>query len=185
MAPARIMFIRHAEKPMDGGDDGVSAKGKPDPESLTPRGWQRAGALARFFWPLSPAGGDALLTPAIVFAAGTGAGSKSKRPMETVSPLVALLTETRPRPFVTKHLKDDHQQLIDDVLGRDGVVLVCWEHELIPSLIALIPKAPAVPQAWAGDRFDLVWILDAAPAGWRFSQRPQLLLAGDRPDPIV
>jgi hypothetical protein len=185
MAPARIMFIRHAEKPLDGGDDGVTANGHADPESLTPRGWQRAGALARFFQSLPPSGGDALLTPAVVFAAGTGPGSKSKRPTQTVTPLVDLLTETRPTPFITKHLKGDHQQLIDDVMSRDGVVLVSWEHELIPTLVGLIPKPPAVPQVWAGDRFDLVWMLDAVPAGWRFTQKPQLLLAGDRPDPIV
>jgi broad specificity phosphatase PhoE len=65
MAPARIMFIRHAEKPVDGGDDGVTPKGHADPESLTPRGWQRAGALARFFQPLPAAGRDALLTPTV------------------------------------------------------------------------------------------------------------------------
>jgi hypothetical protein len=104
--------------------------------------------------------------------------------MQTVTPLVDRLTETRPTPFITKHLKGDHQPLIDDVMARDGVVLVSWEHELIPSLIGLIPNAPAVPQAWPGDRFDLVWILDAAPAGWRFSQMPQLVLAGDRPDHV-
>jgi broad specificity phosphatase PhoE len=185
MALTRVMFIRHAEKPQDGADGGFSSDGQADPESLTARGWQRAGALARYFNPQSPAAGDILLKPAVVFASGIGAGSKSKRPMETVSPLVELLKQARPTPFITSHLKRDHQPLIDDVLARDGVVLVAWEHKEIPALIARLPQPPTVPQAWPDDRFDLVWILDRTPVGWQFSQWPQLLLADDRTDPII
>ncbi|HVM81023.1 MAG TPA: hypothetical protein VMU06_18525 [Stellaceae bacterium] len=122
--------------------------------------------------------------PNVIFAAGIGAGSKSKRPIETVTPLVELLKAADPRPFITKHLKDDHRALITDVLSRDGTVLVAWEHKQIPALIGLIPKPPAVPQEWPEDRYDVVWILDRMPTGWGFSQRPQLLLAGDLTSPI-
>ena len=40
------------------------------------------------------------------------------------------------------------------------------------------------PQEWPDDRFDVVWTFTRDGTGWRFAQVPQLLLAGDRPDPI-
>jgi broad specificity phosphatase PhoE len=88
MSSKRIMVIRHAEKPGVPTDDGgVAADGARDDESLTVRGWQRAGALARFF------SSQPELRPRAVFAAGIGHGSKSRRPMETVMPLVDLLKD--------------------------------------------------------------------------------------------
>jgi hypothetical protein len=63
------MFIRHAEKPGVDVASGLEANGTTDPESLTIRGWQRAGALARFFRPVKamPAPQP---KPLAVFAAG-------------------------------------------------------------------------------------------------------------------
>ena len=52
MTASKIMIIRHAEKPDDAGTVfGVTIEGHQDPEELTVRGWQRAGALATFFAP--------------------------------------------------------------------------------------------------------------------------------------
>ena len=182
MAPQRVMFIRHAEKPpgvppYDG--DGVDAKGKKDEESLTVRGWQRAGALAKFFE------SQPKMCPNAVFASGDGKHSKSERPVETVTPLVDLLTSVGKVAFIDKYLKDDGQKAIDDVMKQIGIVLVAWQHELIPSLIGMLKNPPAnVPQQWPGDRFDMVWVCDSVAGGWSFSQVPQLLLAGDSAKPI-
>lgn len=180
MAPQRVMFIRHAEKPNEppDGGDGVDSNGKKDDESLVIRGWQRAGALAKFFQS-QPA-----LCPDVVFAAGVGKHSESMRPTETVTPLVALLNVSGKAPFVNKYLKDDTQAAITDVMTRSGIVLVAWQHELIPALVGLLPNPPTVPQKWPGDRFDMVWVCDQAGTGWSFSQVPQLLLAGDSAKPI-
>jgi len=51
MPAQKIMIIRHAEKPEHHGPRGVDENGNEDKESLTVRGWQRAGALVQFFGP--------------------------------------------------------------------------------------------------------------------------------------
>ncbi|WP_321936568.1 MULTISPECIES: phosphoglycerate mutase family protein [unclassified Paraburkholderia] len=183
MRPNRIMFIRHAEKPASDEGIGIEADGKPDAESLCVRGWQRAGALARFFCPNETTHATPL-KPATVFAAGAGPSSKSKRSMQTVAPLVSLLRETSQVDYVNTYLKDDGRALMTDVLSRPGVVLIAWEHKVLPSLIGHIPRVPTVPATWPDERFDMVWIFDRAGEGWSFSQLPQSLLAGDSNAPI-
>lgn len=183
MTPERILFIRHAEKPAPDLGGGVDADGKADEESLAVRGWQRAGALARFFSPADEAHA-AKLRPSSVFAPGTGPASKSRRAMQTVEPLVALLQQTSRVDFVTTYLKDDGAALMKDVLARSGVVLIAWEHKVLPSLIGYVPDAPKVPESWPDDRFDLVWVLDRTARGWTFAQLAQMLLAGDSTESI-
>jgi len=73
-------------------------------------------------------------------------------------------------------------------LQTGGVVLIAWEHKRIAHLAnALLGDERAAPQSWPDDRFDVVWAfdLDAASGKYRFAQCPQLLLAGDRADPIA
>lgn len=183
MSPHRILFIRHAEKPDASDGNGIEADGKADVESLTVRGWQRAGALARFFCPAEEKLA-ARLKPATVYAPGTGSSSRSKRSMQTVAPLIALLQSTSQVNYITTHLKDDGAALMKDVLAQSGIVLIAWEHKILPSLIPLIPDAPAVPAAWPEARFDMVWMLEREAEKWTFSQVPQMLLAGDSPEPI-
>ena len=78
----KIMIIRHAEKPPP--TFGVNADGVQDKESLTVRGWQRAGALAPFFAPPpgAPLPNPALATPRYVYAAkieGGGAAAPAAK----------------------------------------------------------------------------------------------------------
>jgi hypothetical protein len=177
MAPTRIMFIRHAEKPHEPpceNDDGVKRSGENDEESLTVRGWQRAGALVHFF------ASQPDRRPDVIFAAGIGKNSPSHRPKQTVMPLAEWLGIR----INEAHLKDDVKPLMADVVRCDGKVLVSWEHHLIPKLVGELAKAPAVPGKWCDDRFDIVWVLDRAGEAWTFSQVPQLLLAGDSKNPI-
>ena len=178
MAPTRIMFIRHAEKPHEPpceNDDGVKENGETDTESLTVQGWQRAGALAHFFSSQLP------VRPNVIFASGISDDSKSHRPKQTVTPLAELIKID----INTNHLKNDLKPLIDEVRKQTGIVLVTWEHRLIPSLVSELPSAPTVPKKWPDHRFDIVWVLDADGANWKFSQIPQLLLAGDSSKPIA
>jgi broad specificity phosphatase PhoE len=177
---ATLMLIRHGEKPLGGvAPFGVSIDGRPDPESLTPLGWQRAGALVRLF-----AGPDATLpTPTHLVASQVGVKSSSRRPLETLEPLAARLGLT----VDTRFLKQDIGRLAPAIVALDGVVLVSWEHHLIPSIAnSIVGDLRTVPQIWPDDRFDLVWRFDLRPAGgYAFRQVPEMLLAGDRLDPIV
>src|SRR5215469_3317059 len=96
--PTKIMVIRHAEKP-DATHAGVTAHGTEDKECLIVRGWQRAGALAVLFDPANGSLQNAnLAVPKVIYAsdpekgskvadADGPVGSKSKRPLQTITPL--------------------------------------------------------------------------------------------------
>jgi broad specificity phosphatase PhoE len=177
--PPLVMLIRHAEKPVVGrAPNGVTADGSPDPESLTPRGWQRAGALVGLFSP-DPSRATGLPTPTHLFASQVGPHSSSRRPLETIQPLADRLGLT----VDVRFLKEELGQLAAAILAIDGVVLVSWEHHLIPSIAnMLIGDTTSVPQVWPDDRFDVVWLIDrqdpTKPATIR--QVPELLLNGDQ-----
>jgi hypothetical protein len=100
MAATKIMIIRHAERPSDDGSiDGVNMSGTKDPEELTVRGWQRAGALVRFF---APANGHfvnaQLATPDTIFASKVAHHSPSLRPQHTVMLLADFCTSRSCKP---------------------------------------------------------------------------------------
>ena len=181
-----VMIVRHAEKPAGSGTPkGVTADGLPDPESLTPRGWQRAGALVGLFVPdPSASRRPSLPTPTHLLASQVGPQSSSRRPLETLQPLGDRLGLT----IDVRFLKEELGQLARAVRGIDGVVLISWEHHLIPSIAnMIIGDTTSAPQIWPDDRFDLVWLIDLSVPGKppAFRQVPQLLLAGDEATPIT
>jgi hypothetical protein len=192
MSAAKIMVIRHAEKPGGNAGDpaGVTIAGAEDKDSLIVQGWQRAGALAPFFAAANTALG--LAVPDVIFASndkkqhesgGIKEGSHSKRPIETVTPLGAKLDVA----LNTDFLLGDEAELVATAQASTGVVLICWQHEAIPAIAnRLVPSPNDIPQHWPGSRFDVVWVFDPTGSGsWTFSQVPQNLLAGDIDSPIT
>ncbi len=180
------MLIRHAEKPLGNPPPhGVTIDGVTDSESLTPLGWQRAGALVGLFaGSASAAHREQLATPSHLFASQVGTHSSSRRPLETIQPLASRLGLT----VDTSFLKEGIGELVAGIRGTPGVVLVSWEHHLIPSISNMIVgDTSTVPQLWPDDRFDIVWAFDRdrATGRYRFRQIPQLLLAGDVSSPIA
>ena len=175
------MIIRHAEKPAKGSD-----------KSLSPRGWQRAGALAVLFTadPQNPILPE-LARPHWIYASGT-LTSGSLRPQQTVEPLAEKLGLTPNTSFNpskaagASHLPSE-PDMIRDVLAKTGVVLISWQHELIPLIASHIPVHPEnkPPQYWNSGRFDLIWLFDLSTQSedssvlYRFREVPQRLLAGD------
>ena len=178
MPAQKILVIRHAEKP-ERHIAGVDANGQPDAKSLTPRGWQRAGALVQFFAPGDH--GDPpppLKRPKHLFAAHADPTNDddSKRPHQTIEPLAAHLGV----PIDDSCGKDELEKLVGKATGADGAVLIAWEHKRIPLLARLLVAAGAPAPNWPDDRFDMVWVFDRAGAAWQLTQAPQLLLGGDK-----
>jgi broad specificity phosphatase PhoE len=178
--PSKIMLIRHGEKPPPEGPPpaGVHEDGTQHDQSLIVRGWQRAGALVGFFThPWDPA----IETPAWIYSPPRKHDDGDHgRPYETATPLAARLNLAPDTSFSL----EQEEPLVGDVRTRAGVVLIAWEHKRIPRIAnALLGDTTTAPQQWPGDRFDLVWLFDLQPDGrYRFGQRPQLLLHGDRTD---
>lgn len=175
-AAATLMVVRHAEKPTgDGAPYGVTGTGEPDAESLTVRGWTRAGALVELFAPATGAPPRAgLRRPDRVVAADPTHGSR--RPAQTATPTAQRLGVD----LVTTWAKGDEAPLAADLRRSGGATLVAWEHERIPDIVAgLGDVRPTPPSTWPGDRFDLVWVFDRSGGGWTFTQVPQRLLPGD------
>lgn len=202
---SKIMMIRHAEKPPSKPPPfGVTSNGVQDNESLIVRGWQRAGGLVNYFAPQQDAHfqNAAISTPQTIYAskiktkddAATAAkgkkkiGSKSERPQETVTPLIAMLDTSVTSNF--NFNKGEEVDVATSAMSCEGVVLICWEHQSIPAIVAGLPvdpKTPA-PKSWPVDkngegRFDIVWVFDleGASGPYSFSQVPQCLLSGDCP----
>ena len=183
MNRAKIMLIRHAERPSaDKTIRGVTEAGVKNKEELTVRGWQRAGALARFFAPrdnrfVHPA----LARPEIMFACKAGPAAPSLRPRHSLLPLASLIDVE----LNCDYYEGQERELVQKAIAAQGTVLVAWKHNNMHLIAnAILGNKTSAPQFWPFDRFDLVWVFDRRGGAWTFTQVPQILLAGDRPDVI-
>jgi hypothetical protein len=197
LGPETIYLIRHGEKPADPPSAspgqsppapvapfGVDFQGDEDPHSLLPLGWQRSGALTVLFDPALAPLQAGLQTPGTLLSPSYGDPDKTAnhRTYQTIAGLGARLGIQ----IVSAFAEGQEPQLAASVVsGYSGVVLICWEHEHIPALAAALPTAAGtvIPQAWPGDRFDVIWTFTLVPgatgAQYAFGQIPQQLLSGD------
>ena len=180
----RIMIIRHAEKPdvdNKGKHHGVRPDGLKSEESLTVRGWQRAGAISLLLGSAEIAQSRGLSVPQHLYASdpekADAAGSSSRRPKQTLIPLAQRLELI----ISADWSKGQEVKLCRDALAKPGTSLISWQHELIPAIAAAIPGGN-IPQTrtWDDARFDLVWVFDLLPDGaYSFKEFHQALLSGD------
>jgi hypothetical protein len=140
--PRRVLIIRHGEKPGDPCVDDLA-----DGPNLSPRGYERAVALATYV-PAQFGQPDFLIA--------TQATSSSNRPVETITPL---FNETKV-VIDSKHPDKDYDKVAADILGNPKYagkqVLICWHHGKIPKLAAALGGLPPVSE-WPCDAFDRVW----------------------------
>jgi hypothetical protein len=181
--PQQIYVIRHGEKPhsSSGPPFGVDFDGNRNANSLSPRGWQRSGALTVLF---SAAVGPkmGLRTPGALYATayGDAAVTEIHRPYQTVLGLSRLLG----MPIQSPDLLGQERAFADAVLSSGAqAVLVCYEHDRIPALVAGFPTVAGttIPSVWPDDRYDVIWTLtlDTVAGRYVFGQVPQQLLDGD------
>ena len=143
--PARIILIRHAEKPAD----------KSNPH-LSPAGERRAGWLVSFITK------DSTMTrfgmPAAIFATRTTKDDNGQRTQETVAPLAKALN----LPVQTPYLGRSYAKLAKLVLTNPEftgkTVLICWNHEQIPELVEALGVSPG-PGKWKQSVYDRVYII--------------------------
>jgi len=197
--PSIIYIIRHGEKPArsvssgagsgppatpPGPPFGVDVQGVQNPHSLLPRGWQRSGALVVLFDPATGTTQAGLRTPGTLLSPAHGSAAKTTahRAYQTIEGLSGRLG----LPILSAFAEGQEPQLAASVVsGNSGVVLICWEHGRIPALASALPTVAGtvIPQAWPGDRFDVIWtftlVPGAAPVQYAFGQIPQQLLSGD------
>lgn len=180
--PQQIYVIRHGEKPPKSGPPfGVDIDGQRNANSLSPRGWQRSGALTALFSPdVAPKVG--LRTPTALYATAYVDASVTQihRPYQTLLGLSGRLG----LPIQSPDLIGREAGFADAVLaGGAEVVLICYEHHRIPALVRGIPTVDgtAVPAVWPDDRYDVIWTFSLNPATARyvFNQVPEQLLDGD------
>jgi hypothetical protein len=195
--PELILIIRHGEKPADvpPGDPtsasppfGVDSNGNRNPHSLTPRGWQRSGALTVLFAPATGPLQDGLRTPSNLFSPDYG--NSTKEVVHRTYQTIQSLSERINVPIETPFAEGREGELIQGILDTaDRTVLICWEHHHIPALAAAVPtlSGTTMPSAWPGKRFDLIWCFTRAPGkkSYIFTQIPQRLLEGDTDTIIV
>lgn len=181
MSAAKIMLVRHAEKPL-GGISGVMENGENNPHALIVRGWQRAGALSQLFYPSEGRCIDSRLgVPNAIFATAVSIGNRSLRPQQTVAPLAAKLG----LQSITNIPDGEEKALVAQAIEVSGNVLIAWHHERIPDIVAAFPgPALSFPKNWPDERFDMILVFTPTATGWSLAQVPQLLLQGDLPNPI-
>ena len=145
MPAAKIMLIRHAEKPNGDGGPGLMPNGVENPRALTLTGWKRANALVGLFNP--PDGAlprPPLAKPMSLFASG----SDSLRPKQTLAPLATALNLS-----IRTFLKGQEPELVAAVKASEDPVLISWQHEALPTIAGLIRGgADGVPPELAGSR---------------------------------
>jgi len=163
------MIIRHGEKPAKH-QKGILSTGQKSLDSLTVRGWQRAGALAQIF---SHSNGG-IEPPTKLFACYKS--KHAQRALDTITPLGELLGIH----VNTDIPRDSEKEMARVAMNSEGIVLIAWEHKCIHKIANHIVDKRHVPQKWPNDRFDMIYVFDRQLNGeYVFYQVPQLALKGD------
>jgi phosphohistidine phosphatase SixA len=135
--PARILLMRHADKPDD-----------PDDEDLSAAGAARAQHLATYI-------PETFGKPDVIIA--TAHSKHSNRPIETVTPLAQALGMPIEHDYEDKAFEDLADEIFANPAYHGKTIVICWHHGKIPELAALLgAPAGSVPDPWPEDTYNVV-----------------------------
>src|ERR1035441_4090635 len=165
--PARVILLRHAEKP-------------PDESTihLSERGQSRARALVTFFEVRSVLGSNG--PPAALFAPKFTRQGHSRRPYETLEPLADHLKLSVQMPYGPSDYAALAKRVLSDPALDGKTVIVCWIHDYLPALAKAFGVKPE-PARWKGSVYDRVWIITYEDHHAILADLPQKLLPDDSP----
>ena len=143
--PAHIVLVRHAEKPDDSENPHLSDAGR-----------ERADALAAFV--LDDPQIRTLGRPVAIFATETTKDENGQRTQETVAPLAARLHLSVQTPFHGKDYDDLAKSIRSNAAYAGKTIVICWNHEVIPELVAALGVSPEPPK-WKSKVFDAVYVI--------------------------
>ncbi|MCX5794220.1 MAG: histidine phosphatase family protein [Elusimicrobia bacterium] len=163
--PARVIVIRHGEKPDQG------------PE-LNERGWQRARGLVLFFKE-DPAV-SSLGAPAALYAMAPKGEDGSVRAIQTLTPLAQSLRLPIHKDFKKTEVAALASEIMVEPSYATRTVIICWEHAWIPEILKAFGWKDGPDQWPGGDVYDRAWVLDfTGGKPGAFKDVPEHLLPGD------
>jgi hypothetical protein len=163
--PARIILLRHAEKPPH--ESNVH---------LSERGETRARALVAFLATKSVLGSNG--PPAALFAPKFTRQGRSRRPYETLEPLAERLKLPVQMPYGPRNYAALAEHVLSDPAFDGKTVIVCWIHDYLPALAKALGVKPE-PARWKGSVYDRVWVITYTDHRAVLADRPQNLPPGD------
>ncbi len=141
--PARVILLRHAEKPEDDNNIHLSAQGK-----------LRAHALVAFF--ADRLGVSTTNPPSALFAARPSRGAPSVRTQETLKPLAAALNLPILKPDHADGFAVLAKHVLEDPKFDGKTVIVCWTHNELGDFARALGAKPK-PKEWSPSVYDRVW----------------------------
>ena len=132
----KVVIIRHGEKPTDG-------------DNLCPKGLDRANKLDPVLLKIAGVP-DYTYIPEV----NTGKTTRSVRMLQTITPFAVAHNLTLNSSFKNDQIKE----IAADIMKKEGVVLVVWEHSSIPDLANELGVKGKLK--WKDEDYDSIWILE-------------------------
>jgi len=132
----RIVIIRHGEK--SEADNNLSCKGFNRAKLLPAVLYKKFGIPDKIYVP----------------TVGTGKRPKHLRMMQTITPFATKYHVQ----INSQYSEDDYDHLADALVHEKGLVIVAWEHNMIPPIVyQLVPAANHLH--WRDSDYDSIWII--------------------------